>query len=1074
MINREEAQNYYNKANVYISEKKYINALSCLKKALELYPNYAQALSLLGYVHYQLKFKELSKEEVFELSKKALSIDDKSPLTWFHMGNANSYVKKFDNAIVCYLKAHELGLKNEKLWNNLGSTYLKKGEFEKAIFYYIKAIMLNPYFAPVLNNIGHFYFKKKNYQLAIYFFDKSIKLDPIYSAPWNNKGIVYEELQDFDNALKCYLEGHNIDPDDAKILNNIGINYLFRKDYEKAIDVLEEAINKNPLYGNPWVNLGAIYSDKKDYEKAIKCYEEAIKIDSSLFKAWYNKGNIHFRRNEIDDSKLSYEKALNLNPLFAPAWTNLGNIYLLNNEFIEAEKCFKKAIEIHSIPIIEWFNLGNVYRLQGDFIKAIKSYQNVLNLNLNYGGAWFNQGVSYLMINELDMAIFCFEEAININPNNNRIYGNLGIAYEGKGEYDKSIECFHKVSELNPNDSLALSNIGRLYFYKGDINKAIKYFRKALQLPPSHIVYFKQHEFAYYTTDIDELISDYGEFKEVISYQSDIWVYLGIAYNQLGNFAEVKNCFNKAIELNPKSIIALTNLGIICLEDFEYEEALKNFDLAIDIAKKMDLKKELNDIVKFKKITQKTAELKPKLDIIDNKIKDLVKIQNVQQLIECVAYVNNLLKEITTNVDFRELYSITIDLLFSKYHIFECLFNCVNFNRIDFNKINKAKELFASKTKFIKFFYSLQNIIDIINFFKGYSNIEEIPKEIEEQIIVSINTIDSLGFELSKLITGSIKTEQKIFKFPSREIQKIIRPGIENSQISKEVLEPEYRSEFETKEKKQIHYIDTVCKELEEEIPCYKNKKLKKSDFLEFIYQFPEELRSCMAKILKKIIYITWKEMSTNLIKLINDIVEEIEYAYIILFRGARYKSQDPWVYFTKKFSGEILNCIEINKLPELLSSLEDNRDYYFIFLDDVILTGTQFVDFFEDEMIDIIDDLEFISNSNNYIHFYLIAGVGSFDSKKYISKNLKIFTEDRIRYGITTREKDKAFLERNCNDLDLRRKLMIYLKEKDPDWWNGFKDSQSLIVLEWNTPDNTIGCLWNSTEDLNALFPRI
>jgi len=37
-------------------------------------------MSKLGYVHYKLNFKKMSKEEVFELSKKALALNPKSPI----------------------------------------------------------------------------------------------------------------------------------------------------------------------------------------------------------------------------------------------------------------------------------------------------------------------------------------------------------------------------------------------------------------------------------------------------------------------------------------------------------------------------------------------------------------------------------------------------------------------------------------------------------------------------------------------------------------------------------------------------------------------------------------------------------------------------------------------------------------------------------------------------------------------------------------------------------------------------------------------------------------------------------
>jgi len=49
----------------------------------------------------------------------------------------------------------------------------------------------------------------------------------------------------------------------------------------------------------------------------------------------------------------------------------------------------------------------------------------------------------------------------------------------------------------------------------------------------------------------------------------------------------------------------------------------------------------------------------------------------------------------------------------------------------------------------------------------------------------------------------------------------------------------------------------------------------------------------------------------------------------------------------------------------------------------------------------------------------------------------------------------------------------LTFLKEKHPLWWAGYRDSQYLVITEWNTPDNTIGCLWKKQKGWKPLFPR-
>ena len=58
----ETAQKLFKLAKKDIENGLYKEARLILDKTLKLYPNYAEAMSLLGYVHYKLKFKHLSKK----------------------------------------------------------------------------------------------------------------------------------------------------------------------------------------------------------------------------------------------------------------------------------------------------------------------------------------------------------------------------------------------------------------------------------------------------------------------------------------------------------------------------------------------------------------------------------------------------------------------------------------------------------------------------------------------------------------------------------------------------------------------------------------------------------------------------------------------------------------------------------------------------------------------------------------------------------------------------------------------------------------------------------------------------
>ncbi len=760
-----KVQKLFKLAKKEIENRRYEEALLILNKTLKIYPSYAEAMSLLGYVHYKLKFKFLSKKEVFDLSNKSISINDQSTIVWHHMGNAYSFLNRFDEAIDCYNKAKDLGLVDAEFWNNFGIAYLKLENFEKALLYFNKAINANPNLSPALNNIGHYYLLKKEYQKAIQFLDKAIQIDPNYSAPWSNKGNLYAEKKDYDKALECYNRGLEIDSGDPRLLNNLGALYLSQNKFENALEFFKKAISIDPSSGDPWVNIGAIHSELSNFKKALESYDKAIELDPNLYKAWYNKGNLYIKIFDFVNAISSFKKALDLNPSFQWAWTNLGNAYFQIKDFSEAKRYYKRAIELEFNPITEWFNLGNVYHYEGKFIKAIKSYQKALDLDANYGAAWLNQGISYLLNNDYDMAITCLKEAIKTDTEKLGAWGNLGIAYESKKEFDKAIECYQYVLKLDPNDILALNNIGHVYSNMGNFKDAIRFFKKALKVNPNYVIALDNLGYAYfYKKDYDKAAEFYQIAKEIFPYTPEIWINLGVAYNQLGNYQEALNCVKKAIELNPNDLIGHMNLGVLLINNFKYSEALKEFDIAIAIIQEKGFSDYLDQVTELKNLAFSALKLKPDLDKIDEKVQEL---KNINQIIPLTKKISEIYYEFVSflnKVNQNNLPINTRSLLNAKFHLFEYLFKILFFYETKSENLKEIQELFGSNTRFINFFFAVQNLNDLIQILKSYNNLEEISSENQEKIITAVQSFENLDGELTEVITGSMKRQQILIK----------------------------------------------------------------------------------------------------------------------------------------------------------------------------------------------------------------------------------------------------------------------------------------------------------------------
>jgi len=277
--------------------------------------------------------------------------------------------------------------------------------------------------------------------------------------------------------------------------------------------------------------------------------------------------------------------------------------------------------------------------------------------------------------------------------------------------------------------------------------------------------------------------------------------------------------------------------------------------------------------------------------------------------------------------------------------------------------------------------------------------------------------------------------------------------------------------------KKEKVLENQIISEILEKMKRYKNKNLEKSQLLQYINQFPDDLRNSMLKLLNRINYFTQEEM----IKSLQEEFEKIPFtksSKIIfgVFDNKWIKSNTFWSYFIKKINRDKILIYKTKELIQCLEGLSHEKDIRIIFFDDVIGTGNQFINSYKKDFENRFIEKKY--NEKKNIKVYLVAGVGSSESRKYISEN-SVLNEDTIRYARTIREKDKAFYINNWKDREKLESLKQFLKSIDSLDWDGWKKNKDekgleyLIVLEWNTPNTTISCLWRETSDWMALFPR-
>ena len=148
--------------------------------------------------------------KAFNLSQKALSIEDSDPYVHCLLGTIYLYMKQYEKAIAAGKKSVELDPNGAIVHGLLGMTLSFAGRPDEAIAHLKESIRLNPfpeywYFL----RLGQAYTQKKEYEKALNEYEKAIQLSPDHFAAHVHIAAVYALLgrqEEASNEAKKVLE----------------------------------------------------------------------------------------------------------------------------------------------------------------------------------------------------------------------------------------------------------------------------------------------------------------------------------------------------------------------------------------------------------------------------------------------------------------------------------------------------------------------------------------------------------------------------------------------------------------------------------------------------------------------------------------------------------------------------------------------------------------------------------------------------------------------------------------------------------------------------------------------------
>jgi len=472
------ANDWKEKGNALVKEKKYKEALDCYSKAIEIDPNNQILYSNRSLMHCNLgEF-----QEALEDADKAISIKPDYGKAYLRKGKALEGLNKIKEALDTY----KLGLEKDKdnaqlkqavdeLDAQVNNPFLKNypklftdprtagmmkdPQFKNLIDFAMKdqkillqMLQTDPRFMTVFSVLTGIDLEKMNEDVRKHSEEKK-KEEEIKKKEEEEKKKKEEEekkKKEEEDKYNAMNDDEKKEVDDHKKADEIklkGNEEYKKKNYDEAIKYYEQAIEIYPKEMVYYLNSAKCYMEKKDYNKAIELCKHVVDNSFDFARratAFGIIGYAYREQNNLDEAIKAFDSSL--------LEKNDLRIKEAHKETCKLKE--KQEAEAYINPEIaeeENKKANELYKI-GKFPDALKVYDEAIKRNPNLPKYYTNRAQCYIKLMEFYQAIKDCDTAIKLEPKTLKAYQKKATCHQITKEYHKVLKTIDEGQKYFPDD----------------------------------------------------------------------------------------------------------------------------------------------------------------------------------------------------------------------------------------------------------------------------------------------------------------------------------------------------------------------------------------------------------------------------------------------------------------------------------------------------------------------------------------------------------------------------------------------------------------------------------------------
>ncbi len=426
-----------------------------------------------------------------------------------------------------------------------GSTFDQKGEFAKAIIEYQDALRFKEDPA-IYHAIAKDYAVLDKPELATESARKAVDLDSTNREYRETLATIYINSIDLENAIKEFQVIVRQDPTYKSGLLNLA-RLIQVQSPDSALVLYQRVIDRFGPDMSAYSQMAQIYSAQGKLPRAAQVLKSMLEVDPDSYEVKKGLGDTYLRQDSIDTALRIYNELVVLRPEDLELHASRTHAYLAKQDYAKATAEFEQVMTRDSITLDEQIRFGQIFVSFVEKDSAVAPH-----------------------------ALQMFREIQERNPAAWRPYWFLGALANVVKDDSSALKNFTKVTELAPQNADGWIGVASIYYDHEEFAKAIEILHVArTKLPDDFRVQFLLGVALQRSKQPEDARTSLERAVQINPKSVDALSALGLVCNELGKLADSDTMYERALRIDPKNHLVLNNYGYSLAErNMQIERAL--------------------------------------------------------------------------------------------------------------------------------------------------------------------------------------------------------------------------------------------------------------------------------------------------------------------------------------------------------------------------------------------------------------------------------------------------------------------------------------------------------------------